>query len=201
MKNIEAKFIKSSSDLKECPKKKLPEFIFYGRSNVGKSSLINMLVNNKKLSKISSKPGKTKLINHFIVNKKIYFVDLPGYGWAKTSKKDRKKWDNMTKDFLLKSNKLALVFILIDSRLKPQKIDIDLINFLGKNNIPVNLIYTKCDKINTSNIDKNIDNFNKELLKTWKEIPTFFITSSIKKTGRETIINYIMNTYKSLIIN
>ena len=102
MKNIEAKFIKSSSNLKECPKEKLPEFVFYGRSNVGKSSLINMLVNNKNLSKISSKPGKTKLINHFIVNKKIYFVDLPGYGWAKTSKKDRKKWDNMTKDFLLK---------------------------------------------------------------------------------------------------
>ena len=201
MKNIEAKFIKSSSNLMECPKEKLPEFVFYGRSNVGKSSLINMLVNNKNLSKISSKPGKTKLINHFIVNKNIYFVDLPGYGWAKTSKKDRKKWDNTTKDFLLKSKKLALVFILIDSRLKPQKIDIDFINFLGKNNIPINLIYTKCDKINTSNINKNIDNFNKELLKTWKEIPTFFITSSIKKTGRETILNYIINTYKSLIIN
>ena len=201
MKNIEAKFVKSSSNLKECPKEKLPEFVFLGRSNVGKSSLINMLVNNKNLSKISSKPGKTKLINHFIVNKNIYFVDLPGYGWAKTSKKDKKKWDNMIKDFLLKSKKLALVFILIDSRLKPQKIDIDCINFLGKNNIPVNLIYTKCDKINSSNINKNIDNFNKELLKTWKEIPTFFITSSIKKTGRETILNYIINTYKSLIIN
>ena len=179
MKNIEAKFVKSSSNLKECPKEKLPEFVFLGRSNVGKSSLINMLVNNKNLSKISSKPGKTKLINHFIVNKYIYFVDLPGYGWAKTSKKNRKKWDNMIKDFLLKSKKLALVFILIDSRLKPQKIDIDCINFLGKNNIPVNLIYTKCDKINSSHINKNIDNFNKELLKTWKEIPTFFITSSI----------------------
>ena len=125
----------------------IPEICFTGRSNVGKSSLINMLVERNKLSKTSSKPGKTQLINHFIVNQKLFFVDLPGYGWAKTSKKNRESWDNMTKDYLLNSDKIALIFILIDIRLKPQEIDINYINYLGKNKLPVNLIFTKADKI------------------------------------------------------
>ena len=146
----EATFVKSSSKLEECPKTGLPEYVFLGRSNVGKSSLINMLVERNKLSKTSSKPGKTQLINHFIVNQKLFFVDLPGYGWAKTSKKNRESWDNMTKDYLLNSDKIALIFILIDIRLKPQEIDINYINYLGKNKLPVNLIFTKSDKIKKS---------------------------------------------------
>ena len=123
----EAKFIKSSSKIEECPKSHFPEYVFLGRSNVGKSSLINMLVNRNKLSKTSSKPGKTQLINHFLINNSLFFVDLPGYGWAKTSKKNRESWDLMTKKYLLNSNKIVLIFILIDIRLRPQKIDIDII--------------------------------------------------------------------------
>ena len=160
----EATFVKSSSKLEECPKTGLPEYVFLGRSNVGKSSLINMLVERNKLSKTSSKPGKTQLINHFIVNQKLFFVDLPGYGWAKTSKKNRESWDNMTKDYLLNSDKIALIFILIDIRLKPQEIDINYINYLGKNKLPVNLIFTKADKIKKSEIDKRIDEFTASLL-------------------------------------
>ena len=159
----EATFVKSSSKLEECPKTGLPEYVFLGRSNVGKSSLINMLVERNKLSKTSSKPGKTQLINHFIVNQKLFFVDLPGYGWAKTSKKNRESWDNMTKDYLLNSDKIALIFILIDIRLKPQEIDINYINYLGKNKLPVNLIFTKSDKIKKSEIDKRIDEKNMKL--------------------------------------
>lgn len=201
MKNIKAEFIKSSPNIKECPEDKLGEFIFLGRSNVGKSSLINMLVNNKKLSKISSKPGKTKLINHFMINDNLFFVDLPGYGWAKASKRDREKWGKMINEFLLKSKKIVLVFILIDIRLKPQKIDINFINYLGKNHIPINIIFTKCDKINSLNINKNIDIFNKELLGSWKELPTYFLSSSITKSGRDDILNYIIDINKSLKID
>jgi GTP-binding protein len=201
VKNIKAEFIKSSSNIKECPEKKLAEFVFLGRSNVGKSSLINMLVNNKKLSKISSKPGKTKLINHFMINDNLFFVDLPGYGWAKASKKDREKWEKMTNEFLLNSKNLVLVFILIDIRISPQKIDINFINYLGRNNIPINIIFTKCDKINTSKINKNINIFNNEILTTWKELPTYFISSSITKNGRDDILNYIIDTNKSLKID
>ena len=200
MKNIKAEFIKSSSNIKECPEKKLPEFVFLGRSNVGKSSLINMLVNNKKLSKISSKPGKTKLINHFMINDNLFFVDLPGYGWAKASKKEKEKWRKMINEFLLNSKNLVLVFILIDIRIKPQKIDIDFINYLGRNSIPINIIFTKSDKINSSNIIKNINIFNNELLSTWKELPIYFISSSITKDGREDILNYIIDTNKSIKI-
>tara|TARA_B100000242_G_C42952258_1_gene441547 strand:+ start:329 stop:928 length:600 start_codon:yes stop_codon:yes gene_type:complete len=195
----EATFIKSSSKLEECPKTGLPEYVFLGRSNVGKSSLINMLVERNKLSKISSKPGKTQLINHFIVNQKLFFVDLPGYGWAKTSKKNRESWDNMTKDYLLNSDKIALIFILIDIRLKPQEIDINYINYLGKNKLPVNLIFTKADKIKKSEIDKRIDEFTASLSQYWSSIPNYFISSSLKKIGRKEIIKYIFEINENLI--
>ena len=195
----EATFVKSSSKLEECPKTGLPEYVFLGRSNVGKSSLINMLVERNKLSKTSSKPGKTQLINHFIVNQKLFFVDLPGYGWAKTSKKNRESWDNMTKDYLLNSDKIALIFILIDIRLKPQEIDINYINYLGKNKLPVNLIFTKADKIKKSEIDKRIDEFTSSLSQYWSSIPNYFISSSLKKTGRKEIIKYIFEINENLV--
>ena len=195
----EATFVKSSSKLEECPKTDLPEYVFLGRSNVGKSSLINMLVERNKLSKTSSKPGKTQLINHFIVNQKLFFVDLPGYGWAKTSKKNRESWDNMTKDYLLNSDKIALIFILIDIRLKPQEIDINYINYLGKNKLPVNLIFTKADKIKKSEIDKRIDEFTASLSQYWSSIPNYFISSSLKKIGRKEIIKYIFEINENLV--
>lgn len=195
----EATFVKSSSKLEECPKTGLPEYVFLGRSNVGKSSLINMLVERNKLSKTSSKPGKTQLINHFIVNQKLFFVDLPGYGWAKTSKKNRESWDNMTKDYLLNSDKIVLIFILIDIRLKPQEIDINYINYLGKNKLPVNLIFTKADKIKKSEIDKRIDEFTASLSQYWSSIPNYFISSSLKKIGRKEIIKYIFEINENLV--
>ena len=195
----EATFVKSSSKLEECPKTGLPEYVFLGRSNVGKSSLINMLVERNKLSKTSSKPGKTQLINHFIVNQKLFFVDLPGYGWAKTSKKNRESWDNMTKDYLLNSDKIALIFILIDIRLKPQEIDINYINYLGKNKLPVNLIFTKADKIKKSEIYKRIDEFTSSLSQYWSSIPNYFISSSLKKIGRKEIIKYIFEINENLV--
>tara|TARA_B100001248_G_C27382872_1_gene458011 strand:+ start:1651 stop:2250 length:600 start_codon:yes stop_codon:yes gene_type:complete len=195
----EATFVKSSSKLEECPKNGLPEYVFLGRSNVGKSSLINMLVERNKLSKTSSKPGKTQLINHFIVNQKLFFVDLPGYGWAKTSKKNRESWDNMTKDYLLNSDKIALIFILIDIRLKPQEIDINYINYLGKNKLPVNLIFTKADKIKKSEIDKKVDEFTASLSQYWSSIPNYFISSSLKKIGRKEIIKYIFEINENLV--
>lgn len=194
----EAKFVKSSSRLEECPKTNLPEYVFLGRSNVGKSSLINMLVERNKLSKISSKPGKTQLINHFIINKKLFFVDLPGYGWAKTSKTNRESWNNMTKKYLLNSEKLVLIFILIDIRIKPQDIDIKYINFIGKNNLPVNLIFTKVDKIKKSEIDKRINEFTSSLSKYWSSIPNYFISSSLNKTGRDEILKYIFEINENL---
>ena len=194
----EAKFVKSSSKLEECPKTDLPEYVFLGRSNVGKSSLINMLVERNKLSKTSSKPGKTQLINHFIINKKLFFVDLPGYGWAKTSKSNRESWDNMTKKYLLNSEKLVLIFILIDIRIKPQDIDIKYINFIGKNNLPVNLIFTKVDKIKKGEIDRRINEFISSLSKYWSTIPNYFVSSSLNKIGREEILKYIFQINENL---
>lgn len=187
----DAKFIKSSSNISECPQKDYPEFIFLGRSNVGKSSLINMLLGRKKLSKISSKPGKTQLINHFLINEDLYFVDLPGYGWAKTSKSNRQNWDIMTKNFLLKSDKLSLIFILIDIRIAPQKIDINYINYIGKNKLPLNIIFTKSDKINKSSIKESVESFLNELSNYWSPLPNYFISSSKTGVGREEILNYI----------
>jgi GTP-binding protein len=198
LKITEAKFVKSSPRLEECPNTNLPEYVFLGRSNVGKSSLINMLVERNKLSKTSSIPGKTQLINHFIINKKLFFVDLPGYGWAKTSKSNRESWDNMTKKYLLNSDKLVLIFILIDIRIKPQEIDVKYLNFIGKNNLPVNIIFTKADKIKKSQIDKRINEFTSSLSKYWSSIPNYFISSSLNKTGRNEILKYIFEINENL---
>ena len=160
--SILAKFIQSNTDWKKCPDPKLPEYALIGRSNVGKSSLINMLTERKSLAKISSTPGKTQLINHFLINNSLFFVDLPGYGWAKTSKKNRESWDLMTKKYLLNSNKIVLIFILIDIRLRPQKIDIDYINFIGKNNLPLN--YDDCRKRQVKLFESVLNFFTTKLL-------------------------------------
>ena len=199
MEVFKSEFIKSSSNYKDCPKDPMPEYAFIGRSNVGKSSLLNMLVNNKKLSKTSSKPGKTKLINHFMINKNYFLVDLPGYGWAKSSKSDRENWLKMTKSYLRNSTKLSLVFQLIDSRIEPQNSDIDFTLFLGINEIPLSIIFTKIDKIKTNIVEKNIELYKKKLLKSWKKLPEIFITSSKKQIGRKKILNYISEINNSIL--
>ena len=191
-------FISSSTDHKKCPDTGLPEYAFIGRSNVGKSSLINMLVNNKKLARISSTPGKTQLINHFLVNERWYLVDLPGYGWAKVSKVKKASWGKMITNYLLQRQQLVCLFILIDSRLPPQKIDIDFIEWVGVNRIPFALIFTKADKESANKIQKNMSIFRKKLQETWAELPQIFLSSAVDKSGREEILNYIEEVNEKL---
>ncbi len=197
MKISEVEFIKSSSKLKECPDTELDEFAFIGRSNVGKSSLINMLLNRNKLAKVSGVPGKTQLINHFIIDNKWYLVDLPGYGWAKASKTKKEQWSKMIQNYLLYRKNLSSVFILVDSRLKPQQIDIDFINWLGNNKLPLSIVFTKIDKKSKIDINKVINLFRTELLKTWENLPRFFLTSSKNKFGRDEILEYFAEILKN----
>jgi len=189
-----AKFIISSLNLKSCPKHNKPEFAFIGRSNVGKSSLINMLVNNKKLAKTSSAPGKTRLINHFLINDEWYMVDLPGFGYAKVSKKERRTFSKMITDYVLNSNNLFCLFVLIDSRHEPLQADVDFISFLGENQIPFAIIFTKTDKLSVNVLKKNIEIYKSHLLKIWEILPSIFITSAIKKTGRHELLEFIEKT-------
>ena len=186
-----AEFTVSNTEISKCPEPKLPEYAFIGRSNVGKSSLINMLTNNSKLAKTSQAPGKTRLINHFLINNNWYVVDLPGYGFAKTSKSMRESWQKMIAAYMQKRTNLMLVFVLIDSRIPPQRIDIDFINWLGQNGVPLNIVFTKTDKINQRELSKNINLFKDEMLKTWEEIPVTFISSAKDTTGRDEILSYI----------
>ncbi|MEO1051688.1 MAG: ribosome biogenesis GTP-binding protein YihA/YsxC [Bacteroidota bacterium] len=187
----QARFIISNSDYKKCPPADKPEFAFIGRSNVGKSSLINMLVGKKSLAKISSKPGKTQLINHFLINEAWYLVDLPGYGWAKVSKTEKAKWEVMIRDYLTKRENLTSLFVLIDSRLDPQQIDLEFINWAGQNTIPFALIFTKSDKLSKTKIQSNVAKFKKRLLKDWEELPPMFVTSSMNGDGRQPVLDYI----------
>lgn len=191
MKIKSAKFVISNTDIRLCPKDQLPEYAFIGRSNVGKSSLINMLTNQKHLAKTSGKPGKTQLINHFIINENWFLVDLPGYGYAQVSKDKRKTFQSFIKDYLNKRMQLACTFVLIDSRHKPQQIDLDFMEYLGLNGIAFSIIFTKADKLNVSNLKKNIQAYKKELLQTWEELPTSFVTSSTNKTGKEEVLDFI----------
>ena len=191
MKIKSAEFVISNTDIYKCPKEDLPEYAFIGRSNVGKSSLINMLTNSKKLAKTSGKPGKTQLINHFIINKNWFLVDLPGYGYAKVSKTKRKTFQKFIKDYFLKRKQLVCSFVLIDTRLEPQKIDLEFMGFLGENGIPFCIIFTKADKLNKNILQKNITNYKKIMLETWEEIPTHFITSAIKNTGKDEVLDFI----------
>jgi len=186
-----AEFVVSSPSLALCPKTRIPEYAFIGRSNVGKSSLINMLVNRTGMAKTSVKPGKTRLINHFLINKEWHLVDLPGYGFAVVSKKDRIGWLEFINEYLMKRQNLSCLFVLIDSRLKPQKIDLEFINNLGETGVPFAIVFTKTDKISKLEADKNISTFVKEIKKTWEEVPQYFVSSSKTGLGRDEILNMI----------
>jgi len=181
----------SNTDVAKCPPESYPEYAFIGRSNVGKSSLINMLMGQNKLAKTSGKPGKTQLINHFIVNNNWFLVDLPGYGYAKTSKTTRAVFQSFITKYFFKRKQLSCAFVLIDSRIKPQKIDLDFMQKLGENAIPFCIIFTKIDKLKTNEINKNISVYQETMLETWEEMPTYFITSATKKTGREEVLHFI----------
>lgn len=186
-----AEFFVSSANLSQCPKDTKPEIAFIGRSNVGKSSLINMLTDLKKLAKTSSTPGKTQLINHFIINSSWYLVDLPGYGYAQVSKIQRDKFKKMINEYLLHREQLYCVFVLVDSRLKPQKKDIEFINFLGQNNIAFEIIFTKTDKQSKKQISENIGLFKSTLLEYWEELPNMFLSSAVNQSGKQEILDRI----------
>ena len=196
-----AEFITSNTTYEKCPAPTMPEYAFIGRSNVGKSSLINMLTGRKSLAKTSATPGKTQLINHFLINKKWYLVDLPGYGYAAASKTSKAGWSKMIKDYLEKRKNLMTVFILIDIRLDPQKIDLEFIAWTGKKEIPLVLVFTKADKIKKQQIIFSVEQYKKVLLRSWAELPLLFITSSEKKTGKEEILEYIEETNKDFVTN
>lgn len=196
-----AKFIISSTDYKKCPQPTLPEYAFIGRSNVGKSSLINSIVNQKNLAKVSSKPGKTQLINHFLIDDKWYLVDLPGFGYAKISKTKRQEFQKMTSNYLSYRDNLMCLFVLIDLRLKPQIIDQNFMQWLAIAKIPFKIVFTKSDKVNKNSVTKNIKKYKEYMRKEWEEIPEIFITSSLKKTGLIEIENFINQTNKLFIQN
>lgn len=186
-----AEYIKSSAKLGQCPPPDYPEYAFTGRSNVGKSSLINMLTGRKKLAKISTTPGKTRTINHFLINKSWYLVDLPGYGYAKASKDIKKQWNKTTLNYILKRENLICLFVLLDSRHPPQKNDVLFMEFLGHNQIPFVMVFTKTDKLSENELKKNTFNYKKELLSHWEFLPDIFNTSVRKKLGKNEILDFI----------
>lgn len=187
----DAVYIRSSPTLDLCPKPDKPEYAFIGRSNVGKSSLINMLTNHSKLAKTSAKPGKTALINHFLINKSWYLVDLPGYGYAKTSKTQREEWDKMIRNYLLRRENLYCVFVLIDSNIPPQKKDLDFLRWLGENGVPFVIVFTKTDRISLNQLQSNVATYKKTLLKEWEVVPDYFISSAVSNSGKEEMLDYI----------
>lgn len=194
----EAEFSLSAPTISLCPKDTKPEYAFIGRSNVGKSSLINMLCGRKNLAKTSATPGKTLLINHFIINKEWYLVDLPGYGYAKRSKKDIARLDQMIRSYILQRQQLVNVFVLIDIRLEPQKIDLEFIEWLGASSIPFSLVFTKADKLTAGKAKANLEGYKKTLEVTWEELPPIFVTSSEKRQGKEELLDYIDSINKAL---
>jgi len=191
-----AEFLLSSSNPDKCPKPDKPEYAFIGRSNVGKSSLINMLTNHKNLAKTSSTPGKTQLINHFLIDNFWYLVDLPGYGYAKSSKKNRKLWYGTSEKYIKARNNLMCMFLLIDSRLVPQRIDLDFMEYLAINEIPFVLVYTKTDKLSKNELQSNVAHYKKILLQTWEQLPPVFISSAETKQGRSELLQFIEETNK-----
>lgn len=191
MKIKSAEFLISNTDINKCPTADKHEFAFIGRSNVGKSSLINMICGRKSLAKTSSVPGKTQLINHFLINDEFYFVDLPGYGYAKSSKKLRKVWEEFSAKYILNRENLDCLFLLIDSRHSPQKIDIEFMNFLGENEVPFIIVFTKIDKLKKNEKIKKIEAYKHELLEMWEEVPEMVLTSSEKKMGKDHILEII----------
>lgn len=186
-----AEFIISNTDVKKCPSGNFPEYAFIGRSNVGKSSLINMLTARKGLAMTSSTPGKTMLINHFMINDNWYIVDLPGYGYARRGQKGQEQIKKIIEDYLLEREQMTNLFVLIDSRLEPQKIDLEFMEWLGENGIPFSIIFTKADKLTNNQVQSSIKKYIKKLKEQWDEIPPYFISSSEKRMGREDILGYI----------
>jgi GTP-binding protein len=186
-----ASFVKSSPTLRECPASANPEFGFIGRSNVGKSSLINMLTGWSRLAKTSVQPGKTRTINHFLINEKWYLVDLPGYGYAKVPVKLREKWVKETENYILKRENLVCLFVLLDSRHTPQQSDLSFMEFLGNNEIPFARVFTKSDKLTKNDLEKSIEKYDSEMLRRWEFLPATFVSSAINGGGRDLILNYI----------
>jgi GTP-binding protein len=193
-----ANFIKSSPSVDLCPPESLPEYAFIGRSNVGKSSLINMVTGIKSLAKVSGTPGKTQLINHFEINGSWYLVDLPGYGYAKVAKSRRAVFSEMITNYIVKRENLQCLFVLIDSRLEPQKIDTEFIDWLGEKFIPFTIVFTKTDKLSSSALDSSLSKYKKHLNKTWDELPPILISSAPSRIGKDEILNYISNINLSL---
>ena len=196
-----AKFVVSNQTVSNCPDNLLPEYAFIGRSNVGKSSLINMLTNQKKLAKTSGRPGKTQLINHFIINKKWYLVDLPGYGYARVSKKTKKTFQAFIKAYFKERKQLVCAFVLIDIRHKPQEIDLKFMQWLTENEIAFSIIFTKSDKLKPNNIQDKISSYRDIVEEIWEEMPNYFITSSTKHVGKESLLNFIGTINSSLKIS
>lgn len=198
MEITSAEFKISNTRIDKCPQDGLPEYAFIGRSNVGKSSLINMLTRKPKLAMTSSTPGKTLLINHFLINKQWYLVDLPGYGYAKRGKKQQEKIQQIIEDYVLDREALTCLFVLVDSRHEPQKIDLEFIEWLGENGVPFAIIFTKADKLNITQQRENIANYLHKLEEQWEELPPYFLTSAEKQTGRNEVLDYIDSINKSL---
>lgn len=196
MKIVYANFVISSPDVNKCPDPDKPEYAFIGRSNVGKSSLINMLAGRRKLAKISSTPGKTMLINHFIINEQWYLVDLPGYGFAKRSKTERTKWERMIRKYILNRTNMLTLFLLIDIRIEPQKIDLEFIDWLGISNIPFVITFTKADKLKLPQIALKVNNYKNKLSESWEDIPPMIVTSATTALGKDEVLNFIENTNK-----
>lgn len=198
MEIVKAEFVGSSPDVGKCPGPNKHEYAFIGRSNVGKSSLINMLTNRKGLAKTAVKPGKTQLINHFLINESWYMVDLPGYGYARTSKTSRGQFEKLIRDYILKRENLICLFVLVDSRHEPLQIDLEFMEWLGENGVPFVMIFTKADKLTASQRVKCIDEYHKVMLDTWESTPLAFITSSEKRFGREEVLDYIDELNKTV---
>lgn len=198
MKIKTSQFVVSNSEVTKCPNSQLPEYAFIGRSNVGKSSLINMLTSRKNLAKVSGKPGKTRLINHFLINDNWHLVDLPGYGYAKVSKKEKKTFQKYITAYFEKRQQLVNTFILVDCRHEPQPIDLEFLEWMGLNGIPFSIVFTKADKLKPQVLEQNIANYKAKLMETWEELPPYFITSSAHQTGRDDILNYIQSINDSL---
>jgi GTP-binding protein len=193
----QARFLISNTDVKKCPAPDRPEYAFIGRSNVGKSSLINMLVGQNSLAKVSVRPGKTQLINHFVIDESWYLVDLPGYGYAKISISVKDKFQKLISNYILNRENLYCLFVLIDVRHSPQKIDVEFITWLGENHIPFAIIFTKADKLGKVSVAKNVGAYTQELKKLWEELPSILVSSSLDGTGRDEIISFIENVNKS----
>lgn len=195
-----AQYLQSNINVDKLPKADKPEYAFIGRSNVGKSSLINMLTGNSKLAKVSSTPGKTITINHFIINNEWYLVDLPGYGFAKRSQKDREMWKKMLDAYIMGRQNLVTTFVLVDSRIEPQKIDLEFMANLGENRVPFVIVFTKADKLGSGQLAANIEAYKKRLLEEWEELPTMIVTSSEKKTGRDEVLDLIEKYNQELTV-